>query len=71
MVFVGLILLNIILAPMMAKCSEVLIASLQKNLTTANEIYCKIFIQASMIEVYIVVVTCIGIFVSRQSAFYY
>ena len=24
-----------------------------------------------MIEVYIVVVTCIGIFVSRQSAFYY
>ena len=71
LVLLSLILLNLLMAPMMFKCSNIIIAMMQKSIGTAGVDYCKIGIFLGSTEIYILVIACVGIFVSRQSAFYY
>ena len=71
LVLACLIVLNILLEPIMNYCSNILVTPLQKQESSAVYDFSRFGIYVSQPQTYILVITIVGIFVSRQSAFYY
>ena len=71
LVFVTVIAINLMFAPMMKVCSSSLIAKIQSNLSDTARYYLKAWILIGSMQAYIIIIACVCVFVSRQSAFYY
>ena len=56
---------------MMKQCSDLLIAKIDDNMSPYLKTYSRIGVILGSAELYICVIACIGLFVSRQAAFYY
>ena len=56
---------------MLEECSNLLIVLAQEKIEVNDNIFFKFGNNIGRIEVFIIVIACIGIFVSHQSAFYY